>query len=155
MCHPSNRSPGRFVRAGRSALFFAIAATSCTQQGSGTDKTEAFFRLFNQHDWHAMAALYAPTAEMLDPAYGGTPVRMERTEIEAKYIKLSATIADVHDSLVSVSRTGDGHVFVEFISTGTAPDGKRFSLPLISHMAWRNGLVLSDRTYYDKPCDAR
>jgi len=45
--------------------------------------------------------------------------------------------------------SGDKHVIVEFISTGTAPDNSKFELPICTIFTIENKKITKDFTYYD------
>ena len=40
-------------------------------------------------------------------------------------------------------------MIVEFVSTGTAPDGTKFELPIVSIFTIEEGMITKDWTYYD------
>jgi len=109
---------------------------------------EQYYKHFNDHNWEQMAAMYAETAEMKDPALGPDMVKQNRAEIAQKYGELEQVFPDVRDSVVAVYPSGK-HVIVEFISTGTAPDNSRFRLPICTIFTIENGLITQDFTYYD------
>lgn len=107
------------------------------------------FEKFNAHDWNAMAALYADTAAFKDPSLGTGIVNQTRQQTAAKYTALQTMITDIKDSVVAMYPSGDKHVTVEFISKGTAPDGKPFELPICTVLTVENGKITGDFTYYD------
>ena len=57
-------------------------------------------------------------------------------------------IPDVHDKVINIHEAGK-FVTIEFISSGTAPDGKKFELPICTIMKIENGKIAEDFTYYD------
>ena len=109
---------------------------------------DQYFGHFNDHDWSAMAALYAEPAAFKDPSLGFGVHMRRRSDIVQQYTMLSEMIPDVKDSVVSIYPSGD-QIIVEFLSTGTAPDGTEFSLPVCSILTIEDGLITSDYTYYD------
>lgn len=107
------------------------------------------FDYFNKHDWASMAALYADTATFRDPALGIDLVQQTHQDIIAKYKELHKMVPDVKDEITAIYACGDGHVTVEFISTGTGPDGESFRLPICAVLTIENGKITKDFTYYD------
>lgn len=108
-----------------------------------------YFDLFNKHQWKEMAALYTGTADFKDPSLGTGIVKQTREHTIGKYSELNKTFPDIHDEIVQIYPSGDKHVIVEFISTGTAPDNSRFELPICTIFAIEDGKIISDFTYYD------
>jgi ketosteroid isomerase-like protein len=135
------------------ALLFAITIGCDRSSPEQASLITTYFERFNAHDWEGMAGMYASNASFLDPAFGTVPIRLSHAEVVKKYAELQAVIPDVHDSVVSVHCTGGNDVFVEFNSSGTGPDGQPFSLPLMTRFTLKDGLITSDRTYYDNPCE--
>ncbi|MEM9897345.1 MAG: nuclear transport factor 2 family protein [Bacteroidota bacterium] len=109
---------------------------------------ETFFGHFNAHDWEAMAGMYAESTDIQDPSLGFGTFKRTRQDIIDQYAELSAMIPDVQDSVVNIYPSGNT-VTVEFISTGTAPDGTKFALPICAIMTFEDGLIVSDHVYYD------
>ncbi|NUN68094.1 MAG: nuclear transport factor 2 family protein [Bacteroidetes bacterium] len=107
------------------------------------------YRHFNAHDWRSMAALYSDSAEFKDPSFGTGIVRQTRQQIEEKYAELQRMFPDVRDDIVQIYPSGTDHVVVEFVSSATAPDGQRFTLPICTIFELRNGVIVKDFTYYD------
>lgn len=107
------------------------------------------FEHFNKHQWEAMAALYADTATFRDPSLGIDLVQQTRQETITKYRELEKMVPDVKDELTAVHACGDQFVTVEFLSTGTGPDGKPFRLPICAVLKVENGKITQDFTYYD------
>ncbi len=138
-CQPSAQAPAPSAEAGGSATAGA--------------KAEAFARgyydTFNRHEWEKLAAMYAPTAEFKDPSLGPGIVPQTREEFVKKYTGLAQTFPDVRDSVLAVYPSGEKHVVVEFVSTGTGPDGSKFTLPICTIFELENGLITKDFTYYD------
>lgn len=104
---------------------------------------------FNNHDWDAMAAMYVDSAEFKDPSLGAGIVRQSRKQIVEKYAKYQEMSPDIRDEIVQIYPSGESHVVVEFISSGTAPGGERWSLPICTIFTVKNDLIVKDFTYYD------
>jgi ketosteroid isomerase-like protein len=68
-----------------------------------------------------------------------------------KYSEMQKMMPDIRDSIVAVYPSGEKNVVIEFISTGTGPDGKPFALPICSILTIENGFITRDFTYYDNP----
>jgi hypothetical protein len=45
--------------------------------------------------------------------------------------------------------SGDKHIIVEFVSSGTAPDSSKFELAICTIFTIENGLITKDFTYFD------
>jgi steroid delta-isomerase-like uncharacterized protein len=126
-----------------------IGTQACTNNNAGnTALIQQYFMHFNQHNWAAMAAMYADTALFKDPTLGQGTVKQTRAQTIAKYGQLQQAVPDVKDSIVQLYHAGQ-HVIVEFISTGTAPDGNRFALPICTIFCIEKGKITQDFTYYD------
>lgn len=104
---------------------------------------------FNKHEWEKMAALYTETAEFKDPSLGQDVVKQSRQQIVEKYTALTEMFPDVKDEVVQIYPSGDKHIIVEFVSTGTAPDSSKFELPICTIFTIENGQIAKDFTYYD------
>lgn len=108
-----------------------------------------YFGKFNKHDWAAMANLYAENASFKDPTLGKGIVKQTKQQIIDKYTELNKIFPDLTDKVMQVYPSGAKHVVVEFVSTGTAPDGSRFELPVCTIFTLENGLITHDFTYFD------
>jgi ketosteroid isomerase-like protein len=121
--------------------------------GSETEKNKAIanslFEAFNEHNWQKMAFLYSDNATFLDPSFGKEYVTKTRAEIATKYAELEKLSPDIHDHVVGVYASDD-KVTVEFVSTGTISDSIHFSLPIVSILTFKDGLIIRDATYYDQ-----
>ncbi len=128
---------------------------ACTPHNPPTLHTEnvalvhEYYAHFNNHAWEKMAAMYTETAEFKDPSLGQGIVNQTRQQTIQKYRQLQATFPDLHDQVVQLYPSGDRHVIVEFVSTGTAPDGSKFTLPICTIFTIENGKIVKDFTYYD------
>lgn len=123
---------------------------SNSMDNSATNKTiiEQYFKHFNNHEWQKMADMYIEQPEMKDPAYGIKNVKMTKADIIKKYSELNQTIPDVHDNVINMYHSSD-NVIVEFESSGTAPNGSKFVLPICTIFEIKNGKIAKDLTYYD------
>jgi ketosteroid isomerase-like protein len=110
---------------------------------------KALFDAFNRHDWKAMSELYSEDAIFLDPSLGMAEVAQSRDSIASKYLVLENFMPDIFDSLVFLGPCDTNKILVEFVSKGTLPDGTAFRLPIMSLLTFKNGLIVSDHTYYD------
>jgi ketosteroid isomerase-like protein len=135
-----------------SVLLLSWACNKPANDVSEQSQNEAIvrknFEFFNQHDWKGMANTYTDTVAIKDPSIGTEMVKQTKADIEQKYGELHKMIPDVHDDVKTIHHAGK-HVIVEFISTGTGPDGKPFSLPICTIFKIENGLITEDFTYYD------
>jgi ketosteroid isomerase-like protein len=108
-----------------------------------------YFEHFNKHDWEKMASLYTETSEFKDPTLGQGIVKLSRSEIIKKYSELQKMIPDVKDTIVQIYPSRDKHIIVEFISSGTTPDQKKFTLPICTVFTIENGFITKDFSYFD------
>jgi predicted SnoaL-like aldol condensation-catalyzing enzyme len=123
---------------------------SNTMENSAANKKiiEQYFKHFNSHEWQKMADMYIDQPEMKDPAYGIKNVKMTKADIVKKYSELNQMIPDVQDNVINMYYSGD-NVIVEFESSGTAPDGSKFTLPICTIFEIKEGKITKDLTYYD------
>jgi ketosteroid isomerase-like protein len=118
-------------------------------QKKNSETALKLFEYFNRHQWKEMAALYSSSAEFRDPSLGVKPVMQTHAQIVEKYSTLQSAFADIHDEVKAIYPSGEKQVIVEFISTGTAPDGSKFELPVCTVFTMENGMIVRDNTYYD------
>lgn len=141
-------------------LLLVVSACTPTSTKTETEKTpptnpqnqiivQQLFEYFNKHQWKEMAALYTAKAEFKDPSLGTKPVIQTQAETIEKYKALEGVFADIHDQVIAIYPSGEKHVIVEFVSTGTAPDSTTFELPICSIFTIENGKIVKDYTYYD------
>ncbi len=123
------------------------APTMATLDHSTFVKT--YFDHFNKHDWAAMAAMYAESAEFKDPTLGPGIVPQTRQQTIDKYAALNEIFPDLRDKVINIYPSGEKHVIVEFVSSGTAPDASTFELPICTIFTIENGLITKDFTYFD------
>lgn len=139
-----------------SGIAVALMLISCNPQNSNNMTVtenekivKQYFEYFNQHDWDKMAAMYADVSEFKDPSLGVGIVKLTRQQIIEKYNGLSSMFPDVKDEIVQVYPSGDKHIIVEFVSSGSAPDGSSFELPICTIFTIENGQITKDFSYFD------
>jgi predicted SnoaL-like aldol condensation-catalyzing enzyme len=137
-------------------LFATFALISCNNQNQKNMTTneneklvKQYFEHFNNHEWTKMANMYTETAEFKDPTLGQGIVKQTRQQIIEKYTGLSEMFPDVNDKVIQTYPSGDNHIIVEFISSGTAPDNSKFELPICTIFTIENGLIKKDFSYFD------
>ncbi|OOV20528.1 hypothetical protein BXU10_13325 [Flavobacterium sp. LM4] len=137
-------------------LFATFALISCNNQNQKNMTTneneklvKQYFEHFNNHEWTKMANMYTETAEFKDPTLGQGIVKQTRQQIIEKYTGLSEMFPDVKDKVIQTYPSGDNHIIVEFISSGTAPDNSKFELPICTIFTIENGLIKKDFSYFD------
>jgi ketosteroid isomerase-like protein len=137
-------------------IFATIFLLSCTNQNEkNVSKSEneklikQYFEYFNKHDWKKMSEMYVPVSDFKDPSLGQGIVKQSRKQILEKYSALNELFPDLKDEIISIYPSGDKNVIVEFISSGTAPDGSKFQLPICTIFTIENGKITKDFTYYD------
>lgn len=141
-----------------SALLIVIfLIISCNNQNEpkniDTSKNEKivkqYFEYFNSHNWKKMAEMYTETADFKDPSLGKGIVKQTRKQTEDKYAELNEIFPDLHDEVIQIYSSGENHIIVEFISTGTAPDNSKLELPICTIFTIEKGLITKDFTYFD------
>lgn len=137
-------------------LIITFTLNSCNnpkqQNMTTTDNqklVKQYFEYFNNHDWTKMASMYTETSDFKDPSLGHGIVKQTRQQIIEKYSELNKTFPDLHDKVIQTYPSGDNHIIVEFISSGTAPDGSKFELPICAIFTIENGLITKDFSYFD------
>lgn len=142
-------------------IIIALCCFSCMENKSETTKetnsgaannekiVRQMYDHFNNHDWAKMASLYSNPAEFRDPSLGLDIVKQTHEQTIKKYTELNGVFKDIHDEVKSIYPSGDKHIVVEFESSGTAPDGSKFRLPICTIFTIENGLITKDFTYYD------
>ncbi|QOW08878.1 nuclear transport factor 2 family protein [Kaistella flava (ex Peng et al. 2021)] len=108
-----------------------------------------YFTHFNNHEWSKMANMYSETAEFKDPSLGRGIFKQTRQQTIDKYTELNKTFPDLHDKVIQIYPSGDQHIIVEFVSSGTAPDDTKFELAICTIFTIEKGLITKDFTYYD------
>lgn len=135
-------------------LLAAFVLINCNDRKSTTPTEnekliQQYFKHFNNHDWKKMADMYTEIAAFKDPSLGKGIVKQSRQQIIDKYTALSQMFPDVKDKVLQTYTSGDNHIIVEFISTGTAPDNTKFELPICTIFTIENGKITKDFTYFD------
>lgn len=138
-------------------LFLLGLFVACNEERTVQSPAEArnialvkqVYEHFNNHNWKAMAALYRDSAEFKDPSFGAGVVRQTHNEIIEKYAKYQEASPDIRDEIVQIYASGPSHVIVEFVSSGTAPNGEPWSMPICTIFTIENGVIVKDYTYYN------
>lgn len=142
-----------------SLLLFSFII-SCTKKETTTEKPattqnpnevliKQYYEYFNAHEWTKMAKMYADTADFKDPSFGTEIMKQTHQQTSTKYAELNKIFPNLHDEVVAIYPSGEKHITVEFISTGTAADGSKFVLPICTIFTIENGKITKDFTYYD------
>ena len=130
------------------SLFFT--ALTCRNQSSENQAIiKQLYEYFNNHEWQKMADLYVEITDFKDPSFGTEITKQTRQQTVQKYAEMSKMFPDIKDEVVQMYDSGNNIVVVEFISTGTAPDGTKFKIPICSIYTIENGKIVKDFTYYD------
>jgi phosphopantetheine adenylyltransferase len=108
-----------------------------------------FFENFNKHDFVKMANMYVENADFKDPSLGKGIVKQTRQQTIEKYTELAKVFPDLHDQVIQIYPSGNNHLTVEFVSSGTGPDKVKFELAICTIFTIENGLITKDFTYYD------
>jgi ketosteroid isomerase-like protein len=132
-------------------LALMLSSCSAPQKAADTNKKLVlqYFEYFNKHNWKDMAAMYAGTAEFKDPSLGQGIVKQTRKQVIDKYTELQRLFPDLNDKIINIYPSGDQQIIVEFVSTGTAADQSKFSLPVCTIFHIEKGIITRDYTYYD------
>ncbi len=133
---------------GSMLLFLAACSSSVQPDEPRIAIAKTLFEAFNRHDWKAMADLYSDSALFLDPSFGKEYVSQTREKTIAKYTEMQNAFPDIHDAVTTIYSSGET-VIVEFTSAGTASDGTKFTLPIVTILTFKEGLIIKDATYYD------
>jgi ketosteroid isomerase-like protein len=133
-----------------------LALISCNDQKQKTISTTSneklvkqYFEHFNNHDFVKMATMYAETTDFKDPSLGQGIVKQTRQQTIEKYTELAKVFPDLHDQVIQTYPSGDNHIIVEFVSSGTGPDNVKFELAICTILTIENGLITKDFTYFD------
>lgn len=134
-------------------LSLIIALSSCNNASNQSSENQAIikklYEYFNKHEWQKMADLYVETADFKDPSFGTEITKQTRQQTVQKYSEMEKMFPDIKDEIVQMYISGNNVVVVEFISTGTAPDGSKFKMPICSIYTFESGKIAKDFTYYD------
>jgi ketosteroid isomerase-like protein len=110
---------------------------------------KTYFDTFNKHDWKALANMYIENAEFKDPTLGKGIVKQTHQQFMDKYSQLHKIFPDLTDKVIAMYPSGENHVIVEFVSSGTAPDNTKFELPICTIFTRENGKITKDFSYFD------
>ena len=108
-----------------------------------------YFEHFNNHEWTKMANMYAEISEFKDPSLGQGIVKQTRQQIIDKYSELNKVFPDLHDQVIQTYPSGNKHIIVEFVSSGTGPDKVKFELAICTILTIEKGVITKDFTYFD------
>jgi ketosteroid isomerase-like protein len=133
------------------SLFIAFFScnNSCNQPSENQVIVKKLYEHFNKHEWQKMADLYVEVTDFKDPSFGTEITKQTRQQTVQKYSEMEKMFPDIKDEVVKMYGSGNNVVVVEFISTGTAPDGSKFKMPICSIYTIENGKIVKDFTYYD------
>lgn len=135
------------------AILFLAACNNPKQKTMAKSDNEKlvqqYFEYFNKHDWTKMANMYSEISDFKDPSLGRGIVKQTRQQIIEKYSELNKIFPDLHDEVIQIYPSGDRHIIVEFISSGTAPDNSKFELPICTIFTIENGVITKDFSYFD------
>lgn len=135
-------------------LTFTLIACNNKKQKTMTKSeneklVKQYFEHFNKHEWTKMANMYAEISDFKDPSLGEGIVKQTRQQIIDKYSELNKIFPDLHDQVIQTYSSGDKHIIVEFVSTGTAPDNSKFELQICTILTIENGIITKDFSYFD------
>lgn len=144
------------MKAFNTPLFSSVMFVSCnthTAEDANVAKNQKlitrYYAHFNAHQWEDMANMYTKVSEFKDPSLGHGVIKQTRQQIIDKYTQLNQLFPNIKDEVVHMYPSGNNHLVVEFVSTGTAPDGTTFELPICTIFTIENGKIIKDFTYYD------
>jgi ketosteroid isomerase-like protein len=133
-----------------SLLFTALACKKVSNQSSENQVIiKQLYEHFNKHEWQKMANLYVEITDFKDPSFGTEITKQTRQQTVQKYSEMAKMFPNIKDEVVQMYDSGNNVVVVEFVSTGTAPDGSKFKMPICSIYTIENGKIAKDFTYYD------
>jgi ketosteroid isomerase-like protein len=134
-------------------LSLLCIALTCKKVPNQSSENQAIIKQlyehFNKHEWQKMADLYVEVTDFKDPSFGTEITRQTRQQTVQKYSEMEKMFPDIKDEVVQIYDSGNNVVIVEFVSTGTAPDGTKFKMPICSIYTIENGKIAKDFTYYD------
>lgn len=99
-----------------------------------------YFEHFNNHERTKMANMYTDTVDFQDHSLGQGIIKQTRQQIIEKCSELNKVFPDLHDQIIQTYTSGDNHIIVEFVSSGTAPDNSKFQLPICTVFTIENGI---------------
>ena len=133
------------------SLFIALFSCNNSTNQSSENQTiiKQLYEHFNKHEWQKMANLYVEVTDFKDPSFGAEITKQTRQQTVEKYSEMAKMFPNIKDEVVQIYNSGNNVVVVEFVSTGTAPDGSKFKMPICSIYTIENGKIAKDFTYYD------
>ena len=93
--------------------------------------------------------MYAEISEFKDPSLGQGIVKQTRQQIIDKYSELNKVFPDLHDQVIQTYPSGNKHIIVEFVSSGTGPDKVKIELAICTILTIEKGVITKDFTYFD------
>lgn len=134
-------------------ILFIVSCTTKLKENNAVPDNEKlvrqYFEHFNRHEWDKIAAMYTDTADFKDPSLGEGVVKQTRQQIADKYKQLHGFLPDIGDKIINLYPSGNNHIIVEFVSTGSSPDGVKINLPICTIFTIENGKITKDYTYFD------
>lgn len=135
-------------------ILVALVLISCQQVNNKSiadneKLIQKYFEHFNNHDWTKMANMYVENADFKDPSLGVGIVKQTKQQIIDKYSDLNKVFPDLNDKIIQMYPSGEKHIIVEFVSSGTATDNSKFELPICTIFTIENGLITKDFSYFD------
>jgi ketosteroid isomerase-like protein len=134
-------------------LSLIITLFSCNKSSNQSSENQAIIKKlyehFNKHEWQKMADLYVESTDFKDPSFGTEITKQTRQQTVQKYSEMEKMFPDIKDEVLQMYDAGNNIVIVEFVSTGSAPDGSKFKMPICSIYTIENGKIAKDFTYYD------
>lgn len=126
-------------------------------QRSNTEVVMAVLDAVERRDGAALRALYHPQIEFRWPPslpYGGrfrgsAEVAGMAERFAAVWLPLQPTDEARRIERRVVAAGDDGHVVVEYVWKGVAPDGRRFQTDTLADYRVHDGLLARARMYYD------
>lgn len=132
-------------------MALTAAAAAMAPPGSPRSVVEAMFGAFNRNDVAALETFYADDARLTSPEFCAP--RTGREGVRRTYSALFKSFPGIKDEVKEMVVEGD-RVAVWFTSHSTTPD-KEFTLPIMTFLTVRDGLIRTDDTIYDaggQPC---
>ena len=130
-------------------IFFLLQQKQPNMETQNITLIKQYFQYFNEHNWAKMAEMSTENSEFKNPTFGIGIVKQTRTEIIKKYSELNKSFSDLKDEVLQIYPSGEQHMIVEFVSSGTAPDGSKFELPICTIFTIENEKITKDFTYFD------
>lgn len=110
---------------------------------------QRYFEHFNNHEWTKMANMYIENAEFKGPSLGREVVKQSRQQIIDKYAALQSVFPNLRDQVIKTYPSGNNHIIITFVSSGTGQDNSKFELPICTIFTIENGMITQDFSYFD------